>query len=253
MGLRKWVSGIKPIDSSPKEAIVWLTFKGVPPLITPKGGKLVASQVGTPINKFIRDGLDITVCVVRDVTEKVKDSLEVVLDGGEQCKIDIDCRELRVYKRKWGGGGGGECGKLLLRQGSPSHESWFLVSVLHAICLNYVQVEGTPGCSHGETAGGGMGNESKASLQVEDSLIQQTIVSLSHKSVRVEIDGVLVSDDEEVVYDETLVVSQVSAGVGVVSQPSAITKVSQSDPSKDADIHEGDTEASKKVVGARGP
>ncbi|CAN1291174.1 hypothetical protein LINPERPRIM_LOCUS21018 [Linum perenne] len=76
--------GIKPIDSSPKEVPAWVTFKKVPPaLFTPEGVSWLASQIGQPINKFVRDGLDIKVCVIRNPSEQVTSSLGVVLAGGE--------------------------------------------------------------------------------------------------------------------------------------------------------------------------
>ncbi|CAN1300961.1 hypothetical protein LINPERPRIM_LOCUS24756 [Linum perenne] len=78
-----------------------MKFKGVPlPLITPKGVSWLASQIETPVNKFIREGLDITVCVVRNIDEEVKSSLEVVLTGGEHSTIVIEYRKPRVYQRK---------------------------------------------------------------------------------------------------------------------------------------------------------
>ncbi|CAN1338579.1 hypothetical protein LINPERPRIM_LOCUS38116 [Linum perenne] len=94
-------SRIKPIDTSPKELPIWLTFKAVlPTLVTHEGISWLGSQIGTPINKFIRDGLDVKVYVVKDVTEEIPRSLTVVLDGGEQRIIPIESREPRVYKRK---------------------------------------------------------------------------------------------------------------------------------------------------------
>ncbi|CAN1331278.1 hypothetical protein LINPERPRIM_LOCUS35261 [Linum perenne] len=57
--------GIKPIESSTREAPVWITFKKVlSAVVTPEGISWLASQVGYPINKFVRDGLDIKVCVI---------------------------------------------------------------------------------------------------------------------------------------------------------------------------------------------
>ncbi|CAN1323838.1 hypothetical protein LINPERPRIM_LOCUS32868, partial [Linum perenne] len=61
-----------------------LTLKGVPPsLVTPEGVSWLASQVGTHINKFVRDGLDVKVCVIKDVMVEVQPSLTVILAGGE--------------------------------------------------------------------------------------------------------------------------------------------------------------------------
>ncbi|CAN1302335.1 hypothetical protein LINPERPRIM_LOCUS25407, partial [Linum perenne] len=64
MILRRWAVGLKCIESSPQEVPVWVTFKRVPPtLVTTEGISWLASQIGQPINKFVRDGLDIKVCV----------------------------------------------------------------------------------------------------------------------------------------------------------------------------------------------
>ncbi|CAN1352428.1 hypothetical protein LINPERPRIM_LOCUS42803, partial [Linum perenne] len=68
-----------------------IVLKEVPPtLVTPKGISWLASQVGQPVNKFIRDGLDVKMCVIKKVDEEVKTELEVVLAGGEQYSIDVD-------------------------------------------------------------------------------------------------------------------------------------------------------------------
>ncbi|CAN1254272.1 hypothetical protein LINPERPRIM_LOCUS8591, partial [Linum perenne] len=70
-----------------------IVFKAVPPdLVTPKGISWLASQVGQSINKFVRDGLDVKVCVIKDVDDDSKTSLEMVLTGGEQCTIAIEYR-----------------------------------------------------------------------------------------------------------------------------------------------------------------
>ncbi|CAN1339183.1 hypothetical protein LINPERPRIM_LOCUS38390 [Linum perenne] len=52
-------------------------------LVTHEGISWLASQIGTPINKFVRDSLDIKVSVVKDVMEEIPFSLMVVLEGGE--------------------------------------------------------------------------------------------------------------------------------------------------------------------------
>ncbi|CAN1338624.1 hypothetical protein LINPERPRIM_LOCUS38139 [Linum perenne] len=93
--------GIKPIVSSPREIPAWVTFKKVPPvLVTSEGVGWLASQIGQPINKFVRDGLDVKVCVIRNPSEQVTSSLSVVLAGGEQRDIEIVLAEPRVYSGK---------------------------------------------------------------------------------------------------------------------------------------------------------
>ncbi|CAN1292423.1 hypothetical protein LINPERPRIM_LOCUS21562 [Linum perenne] len=84
--------GIKPIESSTREASVWITFKKVPPaLVTPEGISWLASQVGKPINKFVRDGLDIKVCVIRDLTNQPKMRLVVALARGVSRGGRLEC------------------------------------------------------------------------------------------------------------------------------------------------------------------
>ncbi|CAN1338335.1 hypothetical protein LINPERPRIM_LOCUS38017 [Linum perenne] len=101
MILRHWAPQITPIDFTPKEVPTWIVLKAVSPaLVTPKGISWLASQVGQPVNKLIRDGLDVKVCVIKKVYEEVKTRLEVVLAGGEQCSIDVEYPEPRSYSRK---------------------------------------------------------------------------------------------------------------------------------------------------------
>ncbi|CAN1291093.1 hypothetical protein LINPERPRIM_LOCUS20993 [Linum perenne] len=55
-------------------------------------------KVGRPINKFLRSGLDIKVCVVVDVTEKLPK--EIVVDAGEpeSAVIAIEAPHVRKYR-----------------------------------------------------------------------------------------------------------------------------------------------------------
>ncbi|CAN1347820.1 hypothetical protein LINPERPRIM_LOCUS41253 [Linum perenne] len=85
MVLRRWAPQIAPIDFTPKEIPTRIILKVVPPaLVTPKGISLLASQVGQPVNKFVRDGLDVKVFVIKDVDDEAKMNLEVVLARGEK-------------------------------------------------------------------------------------------------------------------------------------------------------------------------
>ncbi|CAN1323887.1 hypothetical protein LINPERPRIM_LOCUS32893 [Linum perenne] len=160
MILRKWTS-IKPIETSPNEIPVWLNFKGVPPtLITPQGLSWLASQVGQSINKFIRDGLDVKVCVLKDISKEVKTSFDVVLAEGEHRSIAIEYPELRSYKRKgnsvWTG-----------TTKAPVSKSYVHVPVVSSSdnVVEPLHGEGEPGNSLSGTTGGEMGNGSKASVQ----------------------------------------------------------------------------------------
>ncbi|CAN1337798.1 hypothetical protein LINPERPRIM_LOCUS37758 [Linum perenne] len=74
-------------------------MKKVPPiLINPEGISWLASQIGRPINKFVWDGLDIKVCVVKDVLEEMKKEIVVELDEDEFAAIAIEVPELRKYR-----------------------------------------------------------------------------------------------------------------------------------------------------------
>ncbi|CAN1317114.1 hypothetical protein LINPERPRIM_LOCUS30318 [Linum perenne] len=212
MLLRRWTHGIKPIDTSPKELPVWITFKDVPPaLVTHEGISWLATQIGTPINKFIRDGLDIKVCVVKDVGDEVPQSLTVVMDGGEQNIIFVECREPRKYNRKGKGvytpkivppkssvAGSGEGTSGSDPKPSPDGE--------------VVTVEAHPEKDAGE------GGNSSGSQPGEIDPIQQVSVEetgatvilspevaavFSPKSVSIDEGGTLVSDDDEEV-DENI-------------------------------------------------
>ncbi|CAN1302060.1 hypothetical protein LINPERPRIM_LOCUS25255 [Linum perenne] len=67
MVLRKWERGIRPIDFTPAATPIWIEFQGVPPeAITNEGVSWLASKIGKPLNKFVRDGVNIRVCVLRD-------------------------------------------------------------------------------------------------------------------------------------------------------------------------------------------
>ncbi|CAN1268579.1 hypothetical protein LINPERPRIM_LOCUS13233 [Linum perenne] len=99
MVLRKWKRGITLIDFTPKELPVWVVLKGVPPeLITPEGVSWIASQVGSPVNKFVRDCLDTKVCVVCDVSEEIKLEMVVELEDDEVAKIQTEVPSVRTYK-----------------------------------------------------------------------------------------------------------------------------------------------------------
>ncbi|CAN1289495.1 hypothetical protein LINPERPRIM_LOCUS20301 [Linum perenne] len=101
MILRKWEKGNAPLDFSPKEVVVWIVLKDVPPtLITPKGVSWLASQVGQPINKFLREGLHVKVCVVKDVSEAPIPIVTVMVEEDEQKIVHIEYPEPRFYRAR---------------------------------------------------------------------------------------------------------------------------------------------------------
>ncbi|CAN1341465.1 ATPase 5, plasma membrane-type [Linum perenne] len=78
----------------------------VPPiLINIEGISWLASQIGRPITKFVRDGLDIKVCVVKDVSEEMKTAIVVDVEEDEYAVIELEVPQLRTYievgSKKW--------------------------------------------------------------------------------------------------------------------------------------------------------
>ncbi|CAN1289354.1 hypothetical protein LINPERPRIM_LOCUS20219, partial [Linum perenne] len=206
---------VKPIDTSPKELPVWVTFKDVPPaLVTHEGISWLATQIGTPINKFIRDGLDIKVCVVKNVEDEVPQSLTVVMDGGVQNSICVECREPIIYKRKGKGvyvlkavpSKASVAGSDEGNSGSdpkPSHDGEGVPEVVHS----------EKDAGEGSNSSGNQPDAVEPSKQVSAEVIGTSAVALnskataalSPKSVSIDEGGTLVSDDDEVVYDESIV------------------------------------------------
>ncbi|CAN0880798.1 hypothetical protein LINGRAHAP2_LOCUS13853 [Linum grandiflorum] len=89
---------IQPLDLSKMAAPQWITLKGVPPLlITLEGIGWIASQVGEPTGKFVRDGLDVKVCVVVDSAE-TKTEIPVKLGSLGEAVIEVEYPQARVYK-----------------------------------------------------------------------------------------------------------------------------------------------------------
>ncbi|CAN1163358.1 hypothetical protein LINPERPRIM_LOCUS32618 [Linum perenne] len=192
MILRRWAPQITPIDFTQKEVPTWIVLKAVPPtLVTPKGISWLASQVGQPVSKFIRDELDVKVCIIRKVDEEVKPKLEVVLAGGEQCSIDVEYPEPRSYS--WKTTHVGAVGK------DAASQSFVYVpkGTSSGNATEPLVGEGAPENSPKEQNGGGTGNGSKAPFGVEVPLVQQATSSSIPKRVHETKDGVLVSDSED--------------------------------------------------------
>ncbi|CAN1319675.1 hypothetical protein LINPERPRIM_LOCUS31350 [Linum perenne] len=58
-------------------------FKNVPPeLITVDGISWVSSKVGKPLNKYVRDGVSIRVCLLKDKAIPCPEVVKVELDDG---------------------------------------------------------------------------------------------------------------------------------------------------------------------------
>ncbi|CAN1302361.1 hypothetical protein LINPERPRIM_LOCUS25423, partial [Linum perenne] len=77
-----------------------IVLKGVPlELITLDGVSWITTQIGTPINKFVRDGLDIKVCVVKDVSEDIQSEIVVDLEKNEIDVIKVEVPTVRADKK----------------------------------------------------------------------------------------------------------------------------------------------------------
>ncbi|CAN0875307.1 hypothetical protein LINGRAHAP2_LOCUS10751, partial [Linum grandiflorum] len=75
-----------------------ITLKGVPLLlITSEGIGWIASQVGEPTGKFVRDGLDVKVCVIVGSAE-TKTEIPVKLGSLGEAVIEVEYPQARVYK-----------------------------------------------------------------------------------------------------------------------------------------------------------
>ncbi|CAN1336957.1 hypothetical protein LINPERPRIM_LOCUS37387 [Linum perenne] len=101
MVLRRWERHIASIDLSPKNVPTWIVFKKVPaPLITQEGIGWLSSHLGEPVNNFVRNGLDVKVCLLRDVDASEVAQLSITLEDDEEpILIEIEYPKARSYNR----------------------------------------------------------------------------------------------------------------------------------------------------------
>ncbi|CAN1334812.1 hypothetical protein LINPERPRIM_LOCUS36529 [Linum perenne] len=101
MVLRKWERYIAPIDLSPKNVPTWIVFKKVPaPLITQEGIGWLSSHIGEPVNNFVRNGLDVKVCLLRDVEAAEVAELSITMEDEEEpILIEIEYPQARSYSK----------------------------------------------------------------------------------------------------------------------------------------------------------
>ncbi|CAN1315858.1 hypothetical protein LINPERPRIM_LOCUS29858 [Linum perenne] len=120
MILRRWKQDITPVDLSPRKIPVWVIFKKVPPaLITDEGISWLASHLGDPVNNFVRNGLDVKVCLLLDPDVQEKKELSVTLKAEEPVLITIEYPQARAYKKpqpekQWKAVSGGKKGDILV-------------------------------------------------------------------------------------------------------------------------------------------
>ncbi|CAN1293199.1 hypothetical protein LINPERPRIM_LOCUS21934 [Linum perenne] len=98
--LRKWHSGIAPLDLSQECKPIWIRFEKIPPvLMTPKGISWLATQFGKPINKFVRYGLSVNVCVLKRPNARDSGVMKVDIGQGEPAEILASVLAERSYDR----------------------------------------------------------------------------------------------------------------------------------------------------------
>ncbi|CAN1291955.1 hypothetical protein LINPERPRIM_LOCUS21365 [Linum perenne] len=100
MILRRWKQDITPVDLAPRKIPVWVIFKKVPPaLITDEGISWLASHLGDPVNNFVRNVLDVKVCLLLDPDAQEMTELSVTLKAEDPLLIAIEYPQARAYKK----------------------------------------------------------------------------------------------------------------------------------------------------------
>ncbi|CAN1338192.1 hypothetical protein LINPERPRIM_LOCUS37955 [Linum perenne] len=98
--LKRWSLHIEPIILHPSEIPVWIQLTGVPVLLcTHLGIGHLASLVGKPISKFVRNGIDVKVCVLMSSVDERPDTLKVTIAGIIR-SVKVVYPESRVYGTK---------------------------------------------------------------------------------------------------------------------------------------------------------
>ncbi|CAN1350271.1 hypothetical protein LINPERPRIM_LOCUS42106 [Linum perenne] len=178
-------SDIEPIDFSADKKPVWIEMQGVPPeLIYPEGISWLATQYGKPLSKFVRDGLKVSVCVLRGDKDIERPVLFVDIGNEEFAEVNVMILAARQYNQKprskW--------------EARPQQKVSGAVKVTSGNGTKAsTEVEVTPEGLESHPAGGGEGNLPKVSEGTEGEPFQQgdsiktsevEIVSLSPKSSR---------------------------------------------------------------------
>ncbi|CAN1215483.1 hypothetical protein LINPERPRIM_LOCUS243 [Linum perenne] len=99
MIMRRWARGIKPVVITDGHSPEWITFQKVPPTaVTIEGISWLSSLIGKPLRKYVREGLDIKVCIVRDRVVPCHESVSVI-DDDEEHVIQVIQAKARDYRR----------------------------------------------------------------------------------------------------------------------------------------------------------
>ncbi|CAN1347128.1 hypothetical protein LINPERPRIM_LOCUS40992 [Linum perenne] len=100
-----------PLDMSPSNTPEWITLTNVPSAaITLEGISWLTSMLGKPWKNFIREGLDVKVCVLRDAAVPCPESLVFESEEGESWCVGImraTARDYKGTKKIWSTKGGG--------------------------------------------------------------------------------------------------------------------------------------------------
>ncbi|CAN1339418.1 hypothetical protein LINPERPRIM_LOCUS38472 [Linum perenne] len=90
--------GIKPIDFAPRATLEWIEFQGVPPeVIANEGISWLSSKIGKPLNKFVRDRVNVRVCLLRDRAVPCPEKVKIDLSEDERYEIQIVQPKAREY------------------------------------------------------------------------------------------------------------------------------------------------------------
>ncbi|CAN1337998.1 hypothetical protein LINPERPRIM_LOCUS37856 [Linum perenne] len=93
--------GIALLIFSPTATPEWITFRKVPPaMIDLEGISWLSSRIGKPMKKFVREGIDVKVCLLRNRTTPCPSVLKVELEDGEVYDIEVVQMQAREYGRK---------------------------------------------------------------------------------------------------------------------------------------------------------
>ncbi|CAN1334241.1 hypothetical protein LINPERPRIM_LOCUS36329 [Linum perenne] len=100
MIMRRWARGIKPVEVSDGNSPEWITFQKVSPaVITIEGINWLSSLIGKPMRNFVREGLDIKVCIIRDKAVPCPKSISV-FDEEEEHVIPMIQAKARDYRKE---------------------------------------------------------------------------------------------------------------------------------------------------------
>ncbi|CAN1262859.1 hypothetical protein LINPERPRIM_LOCUS11425 [Linum perenne] len=180
MVIRRWFPGIQPIDFSKELKPAWIELRNVPAeLITPDGISWLATQFGKPVNKFVRLGFTIKVCVLRNPKEQEVSELRLDMGDDEPAVVRVLYPSGRIYRE-----GGGTARRWDARQKFVASTSGTSGNVPKPSA----EGEGSPEAAGGTPVGGGgsdnafksSNEEEKTPDQQDDTEYVEEVVILSH-------------------------------------------------------------------------